>query len=54
MQVTYVTFNFLAAAFKNAKNFKPRNNLKNTFCFTKKKTPNYYHCNKTRMNVKNY
>lgn len=36
MQVTYVTFNFLAAAFKNAKNFKPRNNLKNTFCFTKK------------------
>lgn len=36
MQVTDGTLNFLAATFKNAKNLKSRNNLKNTFCFTKK------------------
>lgn len=39
MQVIDVTLNLLAATFKNAKNLKSRNNLKNTFCFTKKKKP---------------
>lgn len=52
MQVTYVTLNFLAAAFKNAKNLEPRIILR--IRFVKKKNPNYYHCNKTRINVKNY